>query len=340
MSYTRFCWPDHAGLNTGGAVIYFVSGARRSFIFTDDKGVVVSLSCEDGDLVCMEGNLSASSPCDVGALAIESSDIRGIAAVTFILRFEWSAAHTCPCGTDLTHLKGLPTCVPSFVEYGRIGVDVEAKQSTIVESGLGLFLLRDYPEGGVVTEYDGPLRFHSKVTGKRETSSFLESSHWRSVPGTDFVIVGISETRGLFHGQGGASLANHKRGSEANCKFEIIWTESMLRPRFCEDDGCYHTVPRIVLTLLRPGFKGEELFVDYGDVTANRFLKHTVSLPVSPKRIAPFHEKHFFSNPTDAALGIIGEESMTPLDVVTLSPDAMVVINSAVESAPTVRYIC
>ena len=43
-------------------------------------------------------------------------------------------------------------------------------------------------------------------------------------------------------------------------------------PRFCEDDGCHYVVPRIVLYLLRPAEKGDELFVDYGEDTAKRFL--------------------------------------------------------------------
>ena len=332
MSYTRVCWPDHASTNAAGAVVYLLSGAARSFNFIDDEGVAISLECEAGDVVSMDGDLSSSSPCDVSALPIGPNQLRGISAVSYIVRFEWSAPHTCQSGTDLTSLIPYPRHVPNFVEYGVLGVDVEARQSTIAESGLGLFLLRDYPDGGIVTEYDGPLRYQSKVTGKRDKSTILGSSHWRSVPNTDFVIEGISATRGLLTGRGGASLANHKPGNRANCKFEIIWTKSVLRPRFCEDDGCYHTVPRVVLTLLRPGATGDELFVDYGDETAKRFL-HNQSASPCPEKIKQFHEQHFYADPRNEEVPAseIPGESVSALTVVTLGSDSMIVehINDA-----------
>ena len=151
MSYTRVCWPDHASTNAAGAVVYLLSGAARSFNFIDDEGVAISLECEAGDVVSMDGDLSSSSPCDVSALPIGPNQLRGIFAVSYIVRFEWSAPHTCQSGTDLTSLIPYPRHVPNFVEYGVLGVDVEARQSTIAESGLGLFLLRDYPDGGIVT---------------------------------------------------------------------------------------------------------------------------------------------------------------------------------------------
>ena len=222
MSYTRICWPEHASTNAAGAVVYLLSGAARSFNFIDEKGVAISLECENGDLVSMDGDLSSSSPCDVSGVPVGPNQLRGIAAVSYIVRFEWSAPHTCNSGTDLTSLIPYPKHVPDFVEYGVLGVDVEARQSSILESGLGLFLMRDYPDGGIVTEYDGPLRYQSKIPGKRDKSTLSELSHWRSVPNTDFVIEGISEKRGLLKGRGGASLANHKAGNLANCKYEII----------------------------------------------------------------------------------------------------------------------
>jgi hypothetical protein len=210
------------------------------------------------------------------------------------------------------------------VEYGVLGVDVEARQSSIPDSGLGLFLLRDYPDGGIVTEYDGPLRYQSKITGKRDKTTLSKSSHWRSVPNTYFVIEGISEKRGLLIGRGGASLANHKPARQANCKFEVIWTNSVLRPRFCEDDGCYHTVPRVVLRLLRPGVTGDELFVDYGIETAKRLLPNTSSS--APQRINHFNEQHFYGDPRDEEVPTdVPRHSVEALSVVTLSIDAMIV---------------
>ena len=337
MSYTRICWPEHASTNAAGAVVYLLSGAARSFNFIDEKGVAISLECENGDLVSMDGDLSSSSPCDVSGVPVGPNQLRGIAAVSYIVRFEWSAPHTCNSGTDLTSLIPYPKHVPDFVEYGVLGVDVEARQSSILESGLGLFLMRDYPDGGIVTEYDGPLRYQSKITGKRDKSTLSESSHWRSVPNTDFVIEGISEKRGLLMGRGGASLANHKPGNQANCKFEIIWTKSVLRPRFCEDDGCYHTVPRVVLTLLRAGTTGDELFVDYGEETAKRFLLNRPSSP--PRKITQFIERHFYGDPRDQVVPAsdLHGVSVQPLNVVTLGSDSMIVEQIDAVLSATVR---
>ena len=172
------------------------------------------------------------------------------------------------------NLAPFPERIPAWVHYGVLGLDVEAKTSGVDGAGLGLFLLKDYPNGGPVTEYDGSLRSLAKIIGKRD-EAFLDmrTSHCRSLPGCDFVIEGISEHKGLFNGRGGASLANHKPGSEANCKFDIVWTEREKVPRYCEDDGCFHLVPRIILTLLRPASKGVELFVDYGEQTAKKFME-------------------------------------------------------------------
>ena len=310
--------------------MYLLTGATRCFDFIDDEGVKISLNCEDGDLVAMDGDLSVSAPCDVGALAVGPNQLRGISAVSYIIRFEWSAPHTCSSGTDVTCLSPYPSRVPNFLEYGVLGVDVEAKQSSIPNSGFGLFLLRDYPNGGIVTEYDGPLRFNLKVTGKRVPITLSESSHYRSVPDSDFVIVGISRDRGLFNGRGGASLANHKPKSEANCRFEAIWTKAAERPRFCEDDGCYHNVPRIVLTLVKPGFEGEELFVDYGDETAIRFLNdYAASPPPSAKMSLPFSEQHFYSDRMSEPPPSLDDGSVAPLDVVMLDAVAMTVLDQS-----------
>ena len=308
-------------MNSSGTVVYLVCGAERSFDFTDENGVVISLHCAHGDLVSMDGDLSSLTPCEVRSLPIGPNAPRGFMAITFIVRFEWSISHVCASGTDITRLASFPKVVPSYHEYGLLGVDVEAKESSISDAGFGLFLLRDFPNGGVVTEYEGPLRYHSKIIGKRDVKDNSESSHWRSVPGTDFVIVGISEKRGLCVGRGGASFANHKAASEANCKFDIIWTKSLVRPRFCEDDGCYYTVPRIVLTLLRPAVKGEEMFVDYGEETAKRFMNNSAPCPLSPK--SPFEELHFFSDPIVEFNQRTEDESIRELEVVMLSADMM-----------------
>ena len=259
-------------------MVYFVLGASRSLDFKEENGTSVSLCCDDGDMIAVEGESACVMPFDVGCLPVDEPNARtGVLAVTYVLRFQWSHDHVCGDGghsISFDNLAPFPERIPAWVHYGVLGLDVEAKTSGVDGAGLGLFLLKDYPAGGPVTEYDGSLRSHSKIIGKRDDNILdAQTSHWRSLPGCDFVIEGISEHKGLFNGRGGASLANHKPGSEANCKFEIVWTEREKVPRFCEDDGCFHLVPRIILTLLRPANKGVELFVDYGDDTAKRFME-------------------------------------------------------------------
>ena len=261
-------------------MLYCIVGATRSLEFDDGKGTTVSLSCESGDLLAVEGALAATIAFNVGTLPMDlHNPPTGIKAVTFVVRLQWSHDHVCSGARDdsdssFANLSPFPVCIPAWTQFGVLGAEVEARTSAIDGAGFGLFLLKDYERGGPVTEYDGSLRSHAKIVGKRDPIILGQrSSHWRSLPGCDFVIEGISQHQGMFNGRGGASLANHKAGNHANCKFEIVWKERELIPRFCEDDGCFHIVPRIVLTLLGPAKQGDELFVDYGIDTAKRFME-------------------------------------------------------------------
>ena len=227
-------------------MVYFVLGASRSLEFKEENGPSVSLCCDDGDMIAVEGESACVMPFDVGCLPVDEPNARtGVLAVTYVLRFQWSHDPVCGDGghsISFDNLAPFPERIPAWVHYGVLGLDVEAKTSGVDGAGLGLFLLKDYPAGGAVTEYDGSLRSHSKIIGKRDDNILdAQTSHWRSLPGCDFVIEGISEQEKV--------------------------------PRFCEDDGCFHLVPRIILTLLRPANKGVELFVDYGDDTAKRFME-------------------------------------------------------------------
>ena len=253
-------------------ILLFV-GATRTVQLNAVNTTTTTIDCESGDMLAFEGDCGSNTSCEVCSLAIDLKNRpSGIAAVTFVLRLEWSQEHACVSGGASFRPQGpCPQRIPAWTAFGVIGIDVEARTSGLEDSGMGLFLLRDFPRAGPVTEYDGALRHARKVSGKSKLDLKM-SSHWRSLPGCDLVIEEISEKRGLFNGRGGASLANHKPGRAANCKFDILWAERDRIPRFCEDDGCHYVVPRIVLYLLRPAEKGDELFVDYGEDTAKRFL--------------------------------------------------------------------
>ena len=287
-----------------GAVVYFILGATRSLEFKDDKGTAVSMNCESGDLISVEGELATIMPFDVGTLPMDLPNHQtGIQAITYVLRLRWSQDHVCSFGGDqctFANLPAFPERIPAWTQFGVLGDEIEAKPSEIDGGGLGLFLLKDFPSGGPVTEYDGSLRSHAKVVGKRDQGFNLRTSHWRSLPGCDFVIEGISQGHGLFNGRGGASLANHKPGNQANAKFEIVWSERERIPRFCEDDGCFHVVPRIILSLLAPAKKGAEIFVDYGEDTAKRFMEtnpaNVLNGVGSKVGECLFHEREFFDN--------------------------------------------
>ena len=308
--------------------MFFIIGADRTLEFMDENGTAIAMSCESGDMISVEGELASKMPFDVGTLPVDlPRHMTGLFSISYVLRFQWSQNHVCGSGSQsctFSDLAPLPERIPAWSHFGILGVDVEAKASAIDGAGLGLFLLRDYPKGGPVTEYDGSLRCHAKVIGKRQaTIPNLRTSHWRSLPGCDFVIEGISQHRGLFNGRGGASLANHKAGSDANCKFEIIWTERDCIPRFCEDDGCFHVVPRIILTLFKPARAGMELFVDYGEDTVKRFMDAT-----SPSVLGSvgykvgeclFHERQFFRKDQDDAI----PDGVTPLPVQSLLFDSV-----------------
>jgi len=305
---------SNSHVSSSGLVLFFVGATRSVNVNVATSATTTTIQCESGDMLAFEGECGSAISCEVSSLPI---DLRnrpsGISAMTYVIRFEWSQEHACSRGVTFTPQAPCPKRFPAWTAFGALGIDVEARQSGLPNSGLGLFLLRDHPRGGIVTEYDGALRHVRKVSGKRKVDKAL-SSHWRSLPACDLVIEGISESRGLFNGRGGASLANHKAGREANSKFEIIWSERDRIPRFCEDDGCHYVVPRIVLTLLKPAFKGDEIFVDYGEDTAKHFL---LSSPLEKQGAlgrkfgsSPFNERLIFD-----ASG--GQRAKSPSGVVT-----------------------
>ena len=87
-------------------------------------------------------------------------------------------------------------------------------------------------------------------------------------------------------------------------------------PRFCEDDGCFHVLPRIVLTLLGPARQGDELFVDYGIDTARRFLEMSASRKRLHSKVgeSQIEERQFFDQSYRQDVVTI-LEAVAPLDV-------------------------
>jgi len=159
------------------------------------------------------------------------------------------------CKLSLLLLSGYLGCV--------LGDGIDFRQSTLAGAGDGLFALRAFRKGEVVTFYDGILLHVLKVTGKFNKSLSCDNanwSHWRSVPERDLVIKGVSRNHGACNGRGGASIANHmpekKNCSLKNARFYI--------PMFCEVDFEWTMVRPTIMITTRKVLVGEELFVDYG----------------------------------------------------------------------------
>ena len=153
-----------------------------------------------------------------------------------------------------------------------LGVGVEFRPSSIVGGGDGLFALRVFRKGEVVTFYDGTLLHVLKVSGKYDTAlcSVANWSHWRSVPERDLVIKGISRHDGACNGRGGASIANHypekQNGAFKYARFSI--------PMFSEQDFEWTMVRPTLLIARRKVEMGEKFFVDYG---VSRTAAHEMS---------------------------------------------------------------
>ena len=143
-----------------------------------------------------------------------------------------------------------------------LGEGVEFKPSSISGGGDGLFALRVFRKGEIVTFYDGTLLHMLKVTGKYERSLFGTGTwiHWRSVPERDLVIKGVSRENGACNGRGGGSIANHCPEKQ-NCAFKYARFNI---PMFCEEDFEWTMVRPTLLVATRKVDIGEEVFVDYG----------------------------------------------------------------------------
>ena len=110
--------------------MYFVLGASRSFNFKDENGMAVTMNCDDGDMIAVEGEAACTMPFDVDCLPVDEANARtGVLAVTFVLRFQWSPEHVCGDGgyqVSFDNLAPYPERIPAWVQYGVLGLDVEA----------------------------------------------------------------------------------------------------------------------------------------------------------------------------------------------------------------------
>ena len=152
-----------------------------------------------------------------------------------------------------------------------LGDGVEFKGSSLSGAGDGLFTLRAFRKGEVVTFYDGTLLHILKITGKYNTALCGAGnwSHWRSVPERDLVIKGVSRRNGACNGRGGGSIANHFPEKQ-NCAFKY---GRFTVPMFCEEDFEWTMVRPTLLVAITKLAIGEEIFVDYG---GSRMAAHEI----------------------------------------------------------------
>ena len=74
-------------------------GASRSLNFKDENGTTITMNCDDGDMIAVEGEAACTMPFDVGCIPMdEPNPTTGVLAVTFLLRFQWSPDHVCGDG--------------------------------------------------------------------------------------------------------------------------------------------------------------------------------------------------------------------------------------------------
>jgi SET domain-containing protein len=132
-----------------------------------------------------------------------------------------------------------------------IGDGIEIKESTIPDSGNGLFVTKDFKKNDWITFYDG------KEITREEAQSLKERGEQSHVRSLDINRTAIDGLRIPEYGRGGASFANHKEGEHANSAFRKEWIEKKKK-------GITKTGNVIILVAKRDIKKGEEVFVDYG----------------------------------------------------------------------------
>jgi SET domain-containing protein len=140
--------------------------------------------------------------------------------------------------------------------YATIGDGIEVKQSSIPESGNGLFATRDFNEGEIITTYDGET-IDFKTAGELRKQG--KASHIRTLVRMSICVDGFKDPADA-HRKGGGSFCNDANYSgdtagvskyQNNAKFSV--ENSAKDPR----EICY-------IRALKDIKSGEEIFVSYG----------------------------------------------------------------------------
>jgi hypothetical protein len=130
--------------------------------------------------------------------------------------------------------------------YVLDNVNITVRPSTIPNAGNGLFSLREFKKGEVITEYSGEVISHAEASLDKGPEY---RSHFRSLESMSTVLAGLKEP---VMGQGAASFPNDIRArSRYNSEFYTRWDESNGRNR-------------VYIKAIKPIQPGEEIFVSYG----------------------------------------------------------------------------
>ena len=130
--------------------------------------------------------------------------------------------------------------------YVLDNVNITVRPSTILNAGNGLFSLREFKKGEVITEYSGEVISHAEASLDKGPEY---RSHFRSLESMSTVLAGLKEP---VMGQGAASFPNDIRAkSRYNSEFYTRWDESKGRNR-------------VYIKATKPIHPGEEIFVSYG----------------------------------------------------------------------------
>ena len=131
----------------------------------------------------------------------------------------------------------------------KVGSGLEVKQSTIPESGNGLFATKSFNAGEWVTNYSGP-RINRPEAEKLK--ALKEHSHLKTVEFGFQIINGIKHPSFAREKiKGGGSFANDSRNGKQNAMFVTVYDETKEKYK-------------VFLQALRDIAAGEEILVNYG----------------------------------------------------------------------------